>query len=117
MIEALETSQRAPIPYRWEQIGSKHLTSSRIQVWLAQRHAPVSMVICWREDVSALEPLVDVDVEPAKITHTPRKLANIRHAGGCPDAIDLDERAGTWLPAKGRSSGGQVAGTRCWGGC
>ena len=31
MIEALETGERALIPYRWEQIGSKHLTSSQMQ--------------------------------------------------------------------------------------
>ena len=31
LIEAIETGERALIPYRWEQIGSKHLTSSRMQ--------------------------------------------------------------------------------------
>ena len=31
LIEAIETSERALIPYRWEQIGSKQLTSSQLQ--------------------------------------------------------------------------------------
>jgi hypothetical protein len=31
LIEATETGGRALIPYRWEQIGSKRVTSSRLQ--------------------------------------------------------------------------------------
>jgi len=31
LIDATETGERALIPYRWEQIGSKRLTSSRMQ--------------------------------------------------------------------------------------
>ena len=31
LIEAIETGERALIPYRWEQIGRKHATSSRMQ--------------------------------------------------------------------------------------
>jgi hypothetical protein len=31
LIEAIETGGRALIPYRWEQIGSKHVTSARMQ--------------------------------------------------------------------------------------
>jgi hypothetical protein len=35
LIEAIETDERALIPYRWEQIGSKQLTSSQMQLWSA----------------------------------------------------------------------------------
>jgi hypothetical protein len=31
LIEVIETGERVLIPYRWEQIGSKRVTSSRMQ--------------------------------------------------------------------------------------
>ena len=39
LIEEIETGGRALIPYGWEQIGSKQVTSSQMQMWSAQRHA------------------------------------------------------------------------------
>ena len=39
LIEAIETGGRALIPYRWEQIGSKRLTSSQMQMWSVNRTA------------------------------------------------------------------------------
>ena len=52
MIEALETGERALIPYRWEQIGSKRVTSSRMQRrssaaatgWTTEPHARQSQL-------------------------------------------------------------------------
>ena len=45
LIEAIETGQRALIPYRWEQIGSKRLTSSQMQkrsacAWVTSLRGP-----------------------------------------------------------------------------
>jgi hypothetical protein len=42
LIEATETGERAPIPYRWEQIGSKQVTSSQMQLWSAHHAAKVA---------------------------------------------------------------------------
>jgi hypothetical protein len=39
LIEAIETGERVLIPYRWEQIGSKRVTSSRMQLWSAHSAA------------------------------------------------------------------------------
>jgi hypothetical protein len=36
LIEAIETGERALVPYRWEQIGSKQVTSSQMQMWSAR---------------------------------------------------------------------------------
>jgi hypothetical protein len=33
LIGAIATGERALIPYRWEQIGSKRVTSSQMQMW------------------------------------------------------------------------------------
>jgi hypothetical protein len=37
LIEAIETGERVQIPYGWEQIGSKQVTSSQMQMWSARR--------------------------------------------------------------------------------